>query len=87
MPTVFREVEVDVDLDDFEDDDLIDELESRGYTVAKNEDDNADSNPSLLNAIDWFKRGDVSEALIYLERAVPELYGLHKYIVKEDHRR
>ena len=30
MPTVYTEVEVDVDLDDFDDDDLIDELERRG---------------------------------------------------------
>ena len=30
MPTVYTEVEVDVSLDDFEDDDLIDELERRG---------------------------------------------------------
>jgi hypothetical protein len=30
MPTVYTEVEVDVDLDSFDDQDLIDELESRG---------------------------------------------------------
>ena len=30
MPTVYTEVEVDVDLDDFDDDELIDELERRG---------------------------------------------------------
>ena len=30
MPTVYTEVEVDVELSDFEDDDLIDELERRG---------------------------------------------------------
>jgi hypothetical protein len=30
MPTVYTEVEVDVELSDFEDQDLIDELESRG---------------------------------------------------------
>ena len=30
MPTVYTEVEVDVSLDDFADDDLIDELERRG---------------------------------------------------------
>lgn len=30
MPTVYTEVEVDVDLEDFDDDDLIDELERRG---------------------------------------------------------
>lgn len=30
MPRVYTEVEVDVDLDDFDDDDLIEELERRG---------------------------------------------------------
>lgn len=30
MPTVYTEVEVDVDLDDFDTDDLIEELERRG---------------------------------------------------------
>ena len=30
MPTVYTEVEVDVSLEDFEDDDLIDELQRRG---------------------------------------------------------
>lgn len=30
MPTVYTEVEVDVTLDDFDDDDLIEELERRG---------------------------------------------------------
>jgi hypothetical protein len=30
MPTVYTEVEVDVDLNDFDTDDLVEELESRG---------------------------------------------------------
>lgn len=30
MPTVYTEVEVDVDLDDFDTDDLVEELEKRG---------------------------------------------------------
>jgi hypothetical protein len=30
MPTVYTEVQVDVDLDDFDDEDLIEELENRG---------------------------------------------------------
>lgn len=33
MPRVYTEVEVDVELDDFSDDDLIEELESRGFDV------------------------------------------------------
>ena len=37
MPTVYTEVEVDVDLDDFDTDDLIEELERRGRGVEINE--------------------------------------------------
>ena len=33
MPTVYTEVEVDVDLDDFDDDDLIEEMERRGLAL------------------------------------------------------
>lgn len=33
MPTVYTEVEVDVSLSDFDDDDLIEELESRGLDL------------------------------------------------------
>jgi hypothetical protein len=72
MPTVYTEVEVDVDLDDFEDDDLIDEIERRGYFVSEKE---IDTN-KFQDVIDWYKRGNVKEALIYLERSIPELYGI-----------
>jgi hypothetical protein len=33
MPLVYKEVEVEVDLDDFDDDELIEELERRGTGV------------------------------------------------------
>jgi hypothetical protein len=33
MPTVYTEVEVDVDLSDFDDDDLCDEMERRGLDL------------------------------------------------------
>jgi hypothetical protein len=33
MPLVYKEVEVEVDLDDFDDDELLDELERRGTGV------------------------------------------------------
>jgi hypothetical protein len=87
MPTVYREVEVDFDVSELDDEDLIEELEQRGYIVTNDEDRLIKSNSTLTKAIDCFKRGDVNEALVYLERTIPELYGLHKYIVKEDHRR
>lgn len=31
--TVYKEVDIDVELDDFSDDDLIEELEARGYAI------------------------------------------------------
>lgn len=33
MPSVYKEVEIDVDLDEFDDDDLLDELERRGLDL------------------------------------------------------
>ena len=38
-------VEVNVDLGDFEDDELIEELEYRGYTIDKDEEDDDDEIP------------------------------------------
>lgn len=38
-------VEVNVDLGDFEDDELIEELEDRGYTIDKDEEDDNDDVP------------------------------------------
>ena len=35
----YKSVEVEVDLDDFDDDDLIEEIESRGYELANGIDD------------------------------------------------
>jgi len=49
--TITTEVEVDVDLGDFETDDLLDELESRGELPADSQYDAKD----LLTAI-WLKR-------------------------------
>ena len=37
MPTVYQEVEVEVELSDFETDDLIEELEKRGKLIGNNE--------------------------------------------------
>jgi hypothetical protein len=49
--TMYKEVEVDVDLSDFETDDLLEELESRGALPVDNNIDAKD----LLTAI-WLKR-------------------------------
>ncbi len=72
MPTVYKEIHVDVDLEDYDDDDLIYEIEKRGFIVLDEEVQHA----QLQEVIDWYKRGNVKEALIQLERAVPDLYGI-----------
>jgi hypothetical protein len=71
------EVEVEIDLDDFDDDDLVDELEVRGYTVLKNEDD---GKIDIQDVIDWYKRGNVKEALVKLEQMFPELYNISEKV-------
>ena len=54
MPSVYKEFEVDIDLDDFETDDLIDELERRGKDYNTNGVD-ADAMREMLERI-WQKR-------------------------------
>lgn len=49
--TIYTEVEVDVDISDFDDDDLVDELESRGYTIVDNDDYNGYPGDGLLTQI------------------------------------
>ena len=49
--TIYTEVEVDVDLSDFETDDLIEELESRGSLPAE-----ANGNANELVEAIWLKR-------------------------------
>ena len=51
MPTVYTEVEVDVDLDDFDDYDLIEELERRGKGFEVN-----GQTPTELVTKIWLKR-------------------------------
>ncbi len=51
MPTVYTEVEVDVDLDEFDTDDLIEELEKRGKGLEVS----SVSGTDLVNSI-WLKR-------------------------------
>lgn len=72
MPTFEQTVYVDVEMDEFDDDDLVDELESRGYTVTK--DPVAEA---CFVDIEWHvQRGELKEALILLERQVPDLKGI-----------
>lgn len=69
MPTLEQTVYVDVDLDDFDDQDLIEELEARGYYVSEMEHD------IIAIEYDW-NRGAKKDALILLERKFPELRGI-----------
>lgn len=65
-------VEVDVDLDEFDDEEIIYYMEFRGYTVTK--DPAADA--SFVDVVWNIERGNLKEALIQLEREVPELKGI-----------
>ena len=47
MPTISTYVDVDIDLDEFDDDELTDELEHRGYFVSK------ESVPQSFDMEDW----------------------------------
>jgi len=72
MATFTETVEIDVGPEDFEDDDLMEELRDRGYYVSEQSE--------FANIIYCWRRGDKKEALFLLEREVPELYGISKLI-------
>ena len=74
MPTYSQTVYVDVDFDDLDEQDLIDELESRGFTVSENKIPELD----IVSIEQYWNRGDKKEALILLERKFPELIGISK---------
>jgi hypothetical protein len=78
MPIVSKYIEVD--LNDFNDDELIDELKLRGLHVKvseyEEEEEEEVSLELLQEVIDWYKRGNIKEALIQLERIIPDLYGI-----------
>jgi hypothetical protein len=67
-------VDVEVYLDQFDDEVLVEELEARGYNIDKEE------GGYLHEVVDWYKRGNVKEALIQLERLEPELYGISEKV-------
>jgi uncharacterized protein (DUF2164 family) len=78
MPTFSETVYVDVELEDFDDRDIIEYVEEElGYTVTKNEPVDRD-----MSHVIWeYKYGQVIEAVKLLEKAYPELEGLHKKFV------
>ena len=69
MPTVYKEVEVDVDLDDFDDDDLIDEMERRGLDVT-----DSGSASELIEKI-WLKRRQGQDFTHELDRLIYATIG------------
>jgi hypothetical protein len=65
-------VEVDVDLDEFDDEEIIDYMECRGYIVTKDPATDA----SFVDVAWHIQRGELKEALIQLERELPVLKGI-----------
>lgn len=74
MPSVSQYVEVDINLDDFHDSELVEELEARGFYVSEN-------GQTDIIAIEYhWNRGNKKEALILLERMFPELLNISKLV-------
>lgn len=67
MPTI----EIDINFDKFKDDELIEELVSRGFMVLEEGEGHA-----FEAALDALRQGRKEEAFILLERAIPDLKGL-----------
>lgn len=80
MPYVSADVYVD--LDDFDDDELIDELEKRGFVVlSKDEKKEINTLDGGMEEVIWrFQRGYIEDAMIMLERLYPDLYGMTKLV-------
>jgi hypothetical protein len=71
--SVYTEVEVDVDLSDFDTEDLVDELKSRGYDY-NTEGVDGDDMRELLEAI-WYKRRLNKDYQPELEKLIWEVLG------------
>ena len=70
MATIETTVCVDVDLENFGDSELIEEMKFRGYRVSEE--------PEIISIEQYWNRGDKKEALILLERKFPELIGISR---------
>ncbi len=70
MPTVYKEVEVDVDLDDFEDEDLIDEMDRRGLGAEV-----ADSTATEIIEVIWLKRRQGQDYQRELDQLIYQVTG------------
>ena len=79
MVSISQQVWVDIDLEEFDDDELVEEMEDRGYSVTKNPLQN--TNYDDLKNIAWLLTlNKTEEALIQLERLLPELRGIRDKI-------
>ena len=75
MPTLEQTVYVDVDLDDFDEEDLIKELEDRGFYVGKEEPE-----PEITSVEQYWNQGNRKEAMVLLERKFPQLIGISNLV-------
>ena len=75
-------VRVDIDLRQLDDDELIEELEDRGWDIPDKKDKSHIINAELAkDMVDWFRRGNANEALIILERIYPEMHGISDRVI------
>ena len=75
MGTFSQTVYVDVELDDFDEDEIVEHLEYKGYTVTKNPEQT-----DIISIEEYWNQGNRKEALILLERQFPELIGISKLV-------
>ena len=76
MPTVYTEVEIDVDLDKFDDDDLMDEMERRGLDLNSKYID-GDQMRELLTQV-WIRRRQGQDYQRELDQLI--WYGIGKVV-------
>ena len=70
--TKYISTEVEISLDEWDDDELIKEIKSRGYKVGPM--------PEIVTIEDYWNTGNKKEALILLEREFPDLRGISQLL-------
>jgi len=76
MATFTETVYIDIDLSDFDEDEIVEHLEHKGYTVSKNPEEQFD----IISIEEYWNQGNRKEAIILLEREFPELIGISKLL-------
>jgi hypothetical protein len=76
-------VRVDIDLRELDDDELIEELEDRGWVIFDKKEKAILIEKQNLekDMIDWFRRGNAKEAMILLERIYPDMRGISDLVI------